>query len=275
MAFTLLIFIFIFGLVIGSFLNCLIYRLKTGAGMWGRSYCPHCRKTIAWYDNFPVLSFILLEGKCRHCGEKISWQYPLVEVITGILFVLSFCLSLEFFGVGNFFDCRLPIADLRFAVEPKFLILNLRNWFVIATMIVIFVYDLRWYLILDKVTFPAGAVILVLNLFWGISWLNLFISAIIGGSFFLIQFIISRGRWIGGGDIRLGVLMGLTLGRWDYLLLAIFLAYLIGSLVGIILIVSGKKQWSSRLPLGVFLSLATVITVLAGDKLLTWYLGLF
>ena len=89
MFYLTLFFIFIFGLIIGSFLNCLVWRLHTGEGMMNRSYCPKCKQQIAWYDNIPVLSFVLLGGKCRHCRQKISWQYPVVELATGIFFLIT------------------------------------------------------------------------------------------------------------------------------------------------------------------------------------------
>jgi len=263
---------FIFGLIIGSFINCLIWRLHTREKMWGRSYCPKCGKTIVWYDNIPVLSFVLLKGRCRQCGERISWQYPVVELTTGILFALAFFMNYEL-GIMNYGFYGFNIFSV--IHHSSFIIQLVRDWFIIIVMVIIFVYDLRWYLILDKVTLPACIVVLILNLFLGVSWLSLLISAIIGSSFFLIQFIVSRGRWIGGGDIRLGLLMGLVLGRWDYLLLAIGLAYFIGSIVGIGLIIFGKKKWDAKLPLGVFLSIATVITILFGSEIINWYLNWF
>ena len=265
MPYLIIFFIFIFGLIIGSFLNCLIWRLHKNEGMLDRSYCPKCKKQIAWYDNIPVLSFILLGGKCRHCGKSISWQYPVVELITGILFAVAVIWNLEF-GIWN--------IDLAQITNYQLLITIIRDWFLISVMIVIFIYDLRWYLILDKVALPACAIIFLFNFFLGISWQNMLISGIIGSSFFLIQFIISKGKWIGGGDIRLGLLMGLALG-WPYVILAIFLAYLIGSAVGVGLILAGKKQWGSKVPLGVFLSTAAIITLFFGDKILNWYFGLF
>ncbi len=256
MPYLILFPIFLFGLTIGSFLNCLIWRLHKNEGMLDRSYCPKCKKQIAWYDNIPVLSFILLRGKCRNCGKSISWQYPVVESITGMLFLLAYL--------------NPPLNPLP---RGDFLIV-FRDWFLISVMIVIFIYDLRWYLILDKITLPSCAIIFLLNFLLGISWQNMLISGIIGSSFFLIQFLISKGKWIGGGDIRLGLLMGLALG-WPYVVLAIFLAYLIGSFVGVGLILSGKKQWGSKVPLGVFLSTATIITLFWGEMILNWYFGLF
>lgn len=227
-----------------------------------RSYCPKCKAMIAWYDNIPVLSFIFLRGKCRHCGKPISWQYPAVEFITGILFLASFLLV-----ANNFLDNQ-QIFNL--IQEPKFIIQVFRDWFLIAVMIVIFVYDLRWYLILDLVTLPACVVVFCLNLLLGISWQNMLVSGIIGGSFFLVQYLISRGKWIGGGDIRLGLLMGLALG-WPAILPAIFLSYFIGSIVGIGLIAAGQKKWGSEIPLGVFLSVGTIIVLFFGKKILELY----
>ncbi|MFA4941987.1 MAG: prepilin peptidase, partial [Patescibacteria group bacterium] len=140
----------------GSFLNCLVWRLHEGEGMWNRSYCPKCRKQIAWYDNIPVFSFIFLSGKCRHCRKSISWQYPAVELITGILFFLSFYLNLLNFSAGDFLNFQ-PFSN------PNFLLSVFRDWFVIAVMIVIFIYDLRWYLILDEVSLPACSAVLIFN----------------------------------------------------------------------------------------------------------------
>jgi len=268
MVYIILGFIFLFGLVIGSFLNCLIWRLHKEEGMWNRSYCPLCQKQIAWYDNIPVLSFILLGGKCRNCKRSISWQYPIVELITGVLFVLTVISNLKFVIWSDFIILD-PITNY------KLLITIVRDWFIIAAMIVIFIYDLRWNLILDRVTLPACLIVFILNLALGVSWLNLVVSAAIGGGFFLIQFLISRGKWIGGGDIRLGLLMGFSLGQPSHLILAIIVAYFIGSVIGLSLIISQKKKWNSEIPLGVFLSSATVLTVFWGDKIVNWYLGLF
>ena len=266
----------IFGLAIGSFLNVVIWRVKNEESLLGRSQCPECKKLIAWYDNIPLLSFILLKGRCRNCDTPISYQYPLVELVTALLFVLAFY---ESFQVSGF---RFQVNDL---------LILLRNFFLIAVMMVIFVIDLRWYLILDVISLPAAAIILIMNLLIGnptynlcrlenlwscnpLSWSGLLISAIIGGSFFLIQFLVSRGRWVGGGDIRLGVLMGLALG-WPQVLIALMLAYFSGSIVGLGLMASGRKQWGSMLPFGVFLAPATIATLFWGREILHWYLNIF
>jgi len=268
MFYLTLFFVFLFGLVIGSFLNCLIWRLHTGESLWGRSYCPKCKAKIAWYDNIPILSFILLRGRCRHCREKILLQYPLVELATAVLFVLAFIIQFSDIQSSTSITAldKYPISNIQY-------LLLIRNWFIIAVMIVIFVYDLRWYLILDVVTLPACLVVLGLNLALGYSWQNLLFSGIIGAGFFLIQFLLSRGRWLGGGDIRLGLLMGLALG-WPEVILAILLAYISGSLVGLGLVAAGKKKWGAKLPLAVFLAPATIAVMLWGEQILNWYFKL-
>ncbi len=154
MPILILIFVFIFGLIIGSFLNCLVWRLHKKEGLLNRSYCPKCRKQIAWHDNIPVLSFIMLKGKCRQCGKAISWQYPLVELATGLLFVAAY-----YFNYKLQITTRLPDGQ-----DYKLIIQLLRDWFLICVMAVIFIYDLRWYLILDIVTMPACLVMLIFNL---------------------------------------------------------------------------------------------------------------
>ena len=224
-----------------------------------RSYCPECRKQIAWYDNIPILSFIILKGKCRYCHKKISLQYPAIELITGLLFILAWNMNVDF-------------STVSYELWVMSYVKLFRDWFIISVMIVIFIYDLRWYLILDKVTIPAGIVVLLFNLALGFNLWNLLISGIIGGSFFLVQFLISKGKWVGGGDIRLGALMGLILG-WPYVMLAIFLAYIIGSVVAIGLLISKKKKWGSMVPMGIFLSTATIIILFWGEFILNWYLG--
>ena len=249
--------IFVIGLCIGSFIDCLVWRLNRKKTILGRSICPQCKKKIAWYDNIPLISFIILRGRCRHCKKKISFQYPLVELATGILFVIVWL------RLNNTSD---------FVLQTSYLLL-LRDLIFISILIVIFIYDLRWYLILDIITVPAMALALVLNFFLGFNCLNLLIAAAIGGGFFLLQYVVSRGKWIGGGDIRLGVLMGLMLG-YPQIIVALMLAYILGSIVGIMLLAAKKKQWSSQIPFGAFLSAATVVVLLWGEKILDWYLGI-
>ncbi len=266
--------IFILGLIIGSFLNCLTWRLHTGETMMNRSHCPKCKKQIAWYDNIPLFSYLFLLGKCRYCKKKISLQYPVVEFVVAILFSLAF--YVEF---SNAFSSFIFYEDL-LVLDYNFIVFLLRDCFVVSVMTIVFIYDLRWYLILDRVMIPSAVIVLGLNFYlgylegepWGNLW-NMLISAIIGGSFFLFQFVISQGKWIGGGDIRLGFLMGLILG-WKGLLVALMLAYVSGAIIGVGLIVIGKKKMSSQIPFGVFLSTATVVSLFWAEAIINWYWNL-
>lgn len=242
--------ILIFGLLIGSFLNVVIFRLEAKKSfLFGRSICPSCQKTIGWYDNIPLISFLVLAGRCRHCQKKISWQYPLVEFFTALIFS---CLYWHF------------------GLSLKFFVLAIISCF----LLIIFVYDLKYYLILDRVAVPAIVIAFLANLYFGLGFWNLIFGAMIGGGFFALQFFVSRGKWVGDGDIRLGILMGFILG-WKYLLVALFLAYIIGAICGLVLIAIDKKKMSSAVPFGPFLVLATFITIIYGRDLLNWYLNLF
>ncbi len=249
-------FIFILGLFVGSFLNVAILRLKANEQFTkGRSKCLNCQKELKVFDLVPVFSFIFLRGKCRYCRKKISWQYPLLELATGLIFLLGY---FNFLAPSNLTG-QLPFL-LAYLIFSCFLI-------------VIFVYDLKYYLILDKVSLTALIVALVINFIFGKSILNLLVAALVVAGFFLVQFVVSGGKWIGGGDIRLGLVMGAMLG-WPNVLVALFMAYIIGALWGIGLIIIKKKSWGSQLPFGTFLSVATFITYLYGSQILDWYFNI-
>ncbi len=251
---TLNVFIFLFGLIIGSFLNCLIWRLYKDETLSGRSYCPHCRKMIAWYDNIPVLSFIILGGRCRHCREKISWQYPLVELVTASLFLEIFWL-----------DQAVPLGSL-------FL---LRDLLFTAGMIVIFVYDFRWQMIPMLVIWPLAAIVLVSNLLLGLSPLAVVIGGAAGLAFFALQYLLTKKKGVGEGDIWLGLLLGFFFADAGKLLLLLVLAYGVGAIISLILMSSRRKKWHSRIALGPFLAFAAIITLIWGEPIIGWYLGLF
>ncbi len=242
----------------GSFLNMAIFRLHDKKKFSGRSQCLHCRKKIQWHDNIPLISFFILGGKCRSCEKKISMQYPLVELATGILFVLAYIQSPSPLWGEGWGERALQL---------------LRNFIFISFLIVIFVYDLRWYYILDAVTIPALIVAFLFNIFFGFGFINMLLGVIIGAGFFLAQYIISSGKWIGGGDIRLGAVMGVMLG-WKLVILALFLAYTIGAAASLALIAMKVKKFSSKIPFGTFLSLATVASLLYGEKIIGAYLSM-
>jgi leader peptidase (prepilin peptidase)/N-methyltransferase len=246
-----LFIIFIFGLIIGSFLNAVIFRLgEEESFVAGRSKCPHCHHELGVLDLIPVFSFIFLRGHCRYCHKPISWQYPIVELITGIVFVL-----------------------LAYNLQPRTYNLEFGVQLVLASfLIVIAVFDLKHYLILDKVVFPALAIVTIYNIYagqfvWGI------MGALVVAGFFAAQYFLSQGRWIGFGDVKLGLLLGSMVG-FKLGVVMLMLAYFSGALVGVTLILMKKKKLGSELPFGVFLSISAIIMMLYGDKITNWYLGL-
>lgn len=247
------IYAFFLGLIIGSFLNCLIWRLYKNEKITGRSYCPKCQTQIAWYDNIPVLSFIFLRGKCRRCRQTISWQYPLVEIVTAFLFLFTF------------------LNDMPW---PQFSFLLARDWLLIITLVIVFVYDFRWQLIPMTVIWPMSAVLFFLNVFLGFSWFAVLLCGLSLAAFFLIQYLITNKKGIGEGDIWLGLLLGLAFPSAPQIFLIIILAYGIGALVGLILMAAQGKSGKTKIALGPFLALGAIITLIWGEKIIAWYLSL-
>lgn len=266
----------IIGAVVGSFVNVVILRLAGGKSLlWPPSHCPHCRHRLALFDLIPVISFIFLRGHCRYCRQKISWQYPLVEAATSLLFLAATIIGVyhqaiphPWYGLDQFCFFSSVTACINFFPEL------LRDWLVIVFLIIIFVYDLKWRLILDRVVLPAIAIVFIFNLLLGANWLNLVLAAAVGGGFFALQFLLSRGRWIGGGDLRVGALLGVLLG-WPAVILAIFLAYIAGAIVSVILIIVKGRKLASEIPFAVFLAPAALFTLWFGERIISWYLGLF
>ncbi len=250
-----------------------VLRLKDGQKITGRSHCPKCGHILKWYENIPLLSFLILKGRCSKCRQKISWQYPLVEFFAGFLFLVSFLIARGHWEAG-------AGGSIYY-----FIILLFYYWLGISFLILIFTFDLKYYLIPDKISLPAIVAILAFQIallifrnqsfnFLISNFLFLAFSAIIIGGFFALQFILSKGKWIGGGDIRLGFLMGIILG-WPLSLLALFLAYILGLLVCLPLLVLKKKGLKSEVPFGAFLTVATLIVLFWGQQLLDWYLSFF
>ena len=240
-------------------MNCVIYRLETGENFWkGRSYCPHCRHKLGLGDLIPVFSFLRLRGRCRYCQQKISWQYPLVELSTGIIFFL-----IAFTGVNNY--------AMAYLLTPF--------------LVVIFVYDLKHYIIPDKVIYPAIAMALISNIRCvrtvGIfeysnieTFVNPILAAILASGFFAVIVLASKGKWMGLGDVKLAFLMGLILG-FPNVLAALFLAFFTGAIIGIGLIALGRKKMKSEVPFGPFLVTGTLIAMFWGEELINWYLRFY
>lgn len=267
--------IFTLGLAVGSFLNCVIWRLETRESfLKGRSYCPHCKHKLFWQDLIPVLSFLFLKGKCRYCQQKISWQYPLVEIITAFLFL---------FILFKSFSAEIDLK--RIVLIYYWIIPLIFYWVIVCFMIVIFVYDLKHFIIPDKIIFPAIVIAFLYQLFrvfigpcpvppTKAGLFTIFAPALTAAAFFLIIFLISSGKWIGFGDVKLGFFMGLLLG-FPNIIVALFLSFLFGAIIGIGLIIAQKKTLKSEVPFGPFLVVGTFTALFFGEKMVNWYLGLF
>lgn len=258
------ILVILLGLTLGSFANCLIWRLYKEEGIGGRSYCPLCGHAINWYDNIPFLSYLILRGRCRHCRAHISWHYPLVEVVTAILFLVFWLQQFNFSFVNNEFL-------LTSIFSPSFFLRLIYLFLVTWTLIIIFVFDARYYLVSTILVWPATIVFFLLNIFMGASWLSLVTGMAGAAIFFLLQYILTKGKGLGEGDIWLGILLGAIFANPVSLVFAIFSAYILGSITGLFLIVLNRKVWSSKLPLGVFLALGAIITLILETNILNWY----
>ncbi len=271
--------VFSTGLSFGSFLNCLIYRLASHQSVWGRSYCPKCQSQIAWYDNIPLISFIILRGRCRSCHEKISWQYPMVELAAGLLF---------FWSVWRLNNQLAIITYQLFSPTAgqylRFVLAIFRDWLIFFTLLFVFVYDFRYSRIEDVVLLPATGLVFILNLTTPqlLSFLNgdfivdqirqMAIGIVIAVGFFALQYFATRGKGIGLGDLRIGLFMGAALASWPLVIVALFSSYVIGGLVSLILVLLGRKKIKSQIPLGPFLATGMVIAFIYGVQMIAWYL---
>jgi leader peptidase (prepilin peptidase)/N-methyltransferase len=256
------IFIFIFGAVIGSFLNVCIYRIPQGLSIVRpSSRCPSCGTPIKVYDNIPIISYMLLTGKCRACGAKLSIRYPLVEFLNAALYVVLLN------RVGLDFPWVLAVYCI-----------------FVSSLIVIFFIDLDHQIIPDSITLPGIPLAVALgstilpdpfsrNELLGVR------ASIIGflaggGSFYLIAVIgkaVLKKDAMGGGDIKMMAMIGGLLG-WKGVLLTTFFGSLFGSLIGISLIMLKGKEWGARIPFGPYLVAGALISLFWGQDIFTWYL---
>jgi prepilin signal peptidase PulO-like enzyme (type II secretory pathway) len=274
-----IVIIGLLGLIFGSFVNAFVWRLhetealagKTSQAAQkrrrlvsiskGRSICPNCEHELGVKDLVPVLSWVSLGGKCRYCHKPISWQYPLVELATAVLFVVSyFNWPVALNGVGLFqFVCWLI--------------------FVVAFM-ALAIYDFRWFILPDRVVLPL-MLLAVLQVAVSAIWLHSFkalwepaVGALIIFGLFWLLFQVSKGTWIGGGDVKLAIVLGLLAGTPLHAFLVIFAASLIGTVVSIPLLAQGKRGLKLQIPFGPYLLAGTIVVVLQGSSMVNWYQNL-
>ncbi|HEY3347798.1 MAG TPA: prepilin peptidase [Nitrospirota bacterium] len=241
--------VFMFGLVVGSFLNVCIYRLPLGKSIVSPpSACPACGTQIKPYHNIPVFSYLFLGGKCAYCGEPISVRYPAIELLNALGYTA---------------------AVYRFGADPKaFLVMLLFSVFVVITFI-----DLKYQIIPDYITLPGIVFGLAFGpLFFNTGFINSLVGAVAGGGLFFLIAVVSRGG-MGGGDIKFIAMVGAFLG-WRPVLMTIFFGSLLGALVGAGLLISKKAGRKTPIPFGPFLVAGALISIFFGENILDFYLNI-
>jgi prepilin signal peptidase PulO-like enzyme (type II secretory pathway) len=283
----LIIIVTLLGLCFGSFINALVWRIHMQEELEdrrselakknrskvsnsklqnpnyslfnGRSMCPGCHHKLAAKDLVPLISWLNLKGKCRYCHKPISRQYPAVELITALLFVASWI----------FWPNELTNA---------WQYIGFVSWLIILIgLIALAVYDIKWMIIPDRIIYPligVAAVTVIIQIFLGRPLTDLAgiaLAAVIGGGIFWIIYQISKGKWIGGGDIKLGFLLGIIVGKPEYAFILLFLASLIALIFVAPLLAIKKLKNNSKIPFGPFLIAASIIVVLFGSTILDFY----
>lgn len=244
-----LLVLFVVGSVIGSFFNAVIWRIPKNIRLAEKhSRCPRCRHELHAADLIPVFSFLFLQGRCRYCQKPISWRYPAVEMVSALLPLFAVAL----FGFT-------PIA---FVLMVLLYLLEL-----------LFLFDATAHILPDAVSVPGILVAAAFSFLIHRPYGDMLVGGILGAGVFLLQYVMSKGKWIGDGDIRLGALMGVLLG-WKLVLLALFIAYVSGAVLGITLIILKRKRWGSALPFGTLLIPATFVALLWGENMVRWYFTL-
>ncbi len=252
------------GVCFGSFVNALTWRLHTKKD-WikARSQCPYCGHTLAAKDLVPVLSWLMLRGRCRYCKHSISLQYPLVELAGGLVFAISYL----------FWPANLASGQTVLLV----------TWLAASVgLLALLVYDFRWMLLPSKIIYPTFALAATGRLVYLIGfeqnkphallwWL---LSLAVASGLFWLLFMVSSGRWIGYGDVRLGLITGTILANPAKSFLMIFSASILGIIFVLPALASGRKNLAAKIPYGPFLIVACGITLLFGSSFLDWYSGL-
>ena len=246
---------FILGLIVGSFVNVVICRLpRSQSVVKGRSKCPDCGKRLAWYDLIPIVSFLVLKRRCRNCKVPISWTYPLIELYSGLVFLVSYQLF-----------------------SPDGLV----NWlfivFVLELFLILGLIDLRHLILPDSllIVLLGGSlsVLAISKLFdiylgWPMSVASSFIGAAILFSVLFVMWLLSKGQWLGFGDVKLAGIIGLIFGFWGGLAI-LYAAVVLGALLGLVLLLTHRANLKTKLPLGTFICLSATFYILGGNVVLS------
>lgn len=245
--------ILIYGLLIGSFLNVCIYRIpKDESIAFPASHCPKCNTRLKWYDNIPVLSYLTLGGKCRYCKDTISSQYPIVETLNTIIYLILFYffhLSLDFIFYALISSTLIVITfiDLKEMIIPDVLVLVVLGLSIIHKSLNYFIYNIPFNIV------------------------NSLLGTLIAGGIFLLIIVLSKGG-MGGGDVTLIGALGFILGV-KYILLTIFISFMLGAIISLGLLATKIKTKKDPIPFGPFIILAFFIVLLYGESLIGWYMN--
>ena len=247
-------YVTLLGLMLGSFMNVCIYRLPRGLSpVRPRSGCPNCGHMLAWYENVPVVSYLVLRGRCRKCRVAISPMYPIIEAITGAVFLAAYL----WYGPSALLIVRLAFA-----------------W----AMIALFVIDYQHQILPNIITIPGIVIGILSNILAGPGWIASIIGAAVGaGSLYAIAEIYYRVRHeegLGMGDVKMLGMIGAFLG-WKLVLLTLVISSFLGSIVGVFVLVSRKESLKYAMPFGTFLAVGALVASVVGDAILDWYLGFF
>jgi len=242
----------ILGAVVGSFLNVIIFRLPIGRSVvWPGSICAKCSRPLSWYENIPIVSFLALRARCRTCGARISWRYPIVEAVTAAMFAVLYWLL----GPSLLFVSRAVFG---------------------SALVALFAIDLENYLLPDAITLPGIVVGFVFSLFTEPGWLESLIGILAGGGVLWgvaeAYYRIRHEDGLGFGDVKMLGMIGAFLG-WKLMLLTLFYGSVGGSIIGLALMVSGRGDMKYKLPFGTFLALGAGAAMIVGPPFLHWYLG--
>lgn len=239
-------FFVLLGVAIGSFLNVCIDRLPRGENILvGRSHCDYCKKPLRWFELIPIVSFIIQRGRCRRCRKRLSLQYPIIEAATGISFGL---LYIRFLGAAELISALI----------------------VLCAFLVIFVADLKYQIIPDSMLFFL-VIAAAIRIGYQIAPLRLSVaSAAASGLFFLFLWLVTRGKGMGLGDVKLAAVLGLLLG-FPGTVIAFYIAFLTGAVAGVILMIGGKVKLKSRIAFGPFLLVGSAISLWWGVRLWQWW----
>lgn len=270
----IVVVLILLGLCWGSFINAFVWRLREqslpkskqkhkGKDLSisrGRSMCVDCGHQLSAKDLVPILSWVSVKGKCRYCKKPISWQYPLVELVTAVLFVSSYI-----FWPNDISGIEIGVFSIWLTVIVGFMAL--------------IVYDLRWMLLPNKIVFPMYGLATAFVILSALDQqsispiLNSLYGILIGGGIFYVLFQVSKGAWIGGGDVKLGFLIGAIIGGPWAAFIMLFLASLLGTIVTVPLLALKKAKRGTRIPFGPFLIISAIIVQLFGQKIIDAYLA--